>query len=179
MISAVVAALFMGGVCQQQVLQKQVVAHAPAYLQIPYVDPYWSYRVGDDSQERLRKLEDIVVRQQEITEKQAAILEAIRGTPAGNEAGQESAATSGAKAIFEAHCNKCHTGDEAKGNFRLDAELSIVDKLLVAEVIRSGAMPKPPAEQLSDNDNAIIAAWANEDSKAVRAFLRSKKEPQP
>lgn len=174
LVAAIVAGSCSSAVCQQQVVH---AAQAPIEVRVPYVDPYWSYVVGTKNEERIRRLEEIAARQQELVEQQATIIDALRGGHAGKDAGTgPSEITKQARAILAENCLGCHQGDDPKGGIKLDGGFDVAQKLLISEVVQSGAMPPPPKQELSDEQAAIIAAWATEDSKAVRAFLRSKKE---
>lgn len=177
-MTLVFAAVLAGDVCHQK--QAVVTHHQPAIaLTVPYVDPYWSFVVGNGADARIKKLEESIDKLTTIADRQAQILEHLRGQGTGGAtAAGESAITIQARSVLQTNCASCHTGDAAKGGLRLDGELSVADKLLVSQVVTSGAMPPQPKEPLSDDEAAIIAAWANEDKAAVRAWLRSQREPK-
>lgn len=187
-MTLLLAALLCGD-CQQRVVVKQQVAkvqafaYAPvqtqvyAYAQVPLYDPQW-YVVGESA--RLRKLEEIVERQQVLAEQQAQAIELLRGAASAAGAGNgESALAVEARRILAVNCMSCHSGAEIKGGVDLSGALDLPTKLLIAEVVGSGVMPPTPKEPLSDQDAATIAAWATEDKKAVREFLKAQRGNPP
>jgi mono/diheme cytochrome c family protein len=178
MISILLFAI-LAGQCAQTHAVAPIVHQQQVALTVPYVDPYWSYVVGHGADARIKKLEESIEKLTTIADRQSQILEHLRGQGSGSTpSAGESAITSQARQVLQTNCASCHTGDAAKGSFRLDRELSVADKLLVSQVVTSGAMPPAPKEPLSDDEAAIIAAWANEDKQAVRAWLRSQREPR-
>ena len=164
MISFLAAAILSGS-CQQVACQ---VASQVAVAPLAYypVDAYW-YVAGKESQveQRLQKLEQILEQQVQINQRLTQ----------GVSAPQSSQVESSARNILNSKCMRCHEG-EAKngGGFKLDKELSVGEKLLIADKVESGEMPPPPAKELDDEDFQVLRAWANENKAAVRAFLKGK-----
>lgn len=165
--------LLLGGDCHQaQAVVAQQVA-VPYAAAVAYAPVYWTYTVGQE--EQLKELRAAVSELATISRQNQQLIAGLRSAPAASEPGTgESETSRRSRAIFERACYRCHVGDKAKGDFRLDLPMSQANKLLVEEVVRSGAMPPKPEPSLSDEDFASIQAWAREDSKAVRNVLKQK-----
>lgn len=165
--------LLAGDACHRTIDRAAVKTHAVPYSlssvhQTAYVDPYYTYVIGDDLRERLDRLEEIAERQQDLVEQQAQIIEKFRA----GSAGPVAAAESPALAVIRQNCAKCHSGEGGKGGFSLDQPLDQGLKLLIADAVSSGRMPPEPAEPLSDADASLIDAWSKEDKESLRDFLR-------
>lgn len=179
-MNAILAIVLLGGSCNvcnaKAVVAAPVVTTTAAVVQLPVLDPYWHYAAGQA--ERIRKLEEIAIRQ---AETQQRIVEALTAGAAAASPGQPAPPPADpARQLLADHCVKCHGAAKQAGGLRLDVELDAPTKLLVAEVVQSGAMPPKPQPALSDEDAATIAAAMAADSKALRAWLRAQRmQPQP
>jgi mono/diheme cytochrome c family protein len=88
----------------------------------------------------------------------------------------DQASIDAARLLFDQHCQKCHSGEKAKGDFEI-ASLSpdFADRknreqwLSVLEKLKSGAMPpkakpRPPAEEVR-----TVVHWIDERASAAKA----------
>lgn len=167
-------ALF-GGDCRHVVRQQFVsVDHnfqAIQFQPIAITYPTLVYAAGE--QQRLQKLEEIVIQQHEIIQalRQGGQLQA---TPQGPAISQSQQA---AQKIVTASCVKCHSGPTPKGQLDLTdiSKLTMAQKLLCVDKAEAGEMPPPPAQAIADDDFQTLRRWALEDRKALREFLKATK----
>lgn len=163
----------LGGDCHQVQQIQQVIAQplAVQYATVPYAPVYWTYTVGQD--EQIRELKNAVSELTTISKQNQQIIQQLRSTPSATNEGV-SLVTQNARKVLDNSCVRCHSGDKPKGGINLTGPILTADRLLIEEVVRTGAMPPKPEKEVSDEDFAAIEAWAREDSKAVRNMLRQK-----
>lgn len=77
--------------------------------------------------------------------------------------------TAAARPLLARYCLDCHSGDSVEGDVDLsftadDAALGTHVRLMqrVADMVTSGQMPPPDAEQPSDNERQVLAEWLRE-----------------
>ncbi len=70
--------------------------------------------------------------------------------------------------LLGTYCLKCHSGDDAKGDVRLDRLTSVqgvisgdIDVRLVREMVATAAMPPKAKPQPSDHERLILTQWAD------------------
>ncbi len=143
-------------------------------VQAAYVTPVaWHYAVGADrlGEERLRKLEEAIIVQQQVNAQLARI---VSGGGAGNVSQTEIAV----RRVFANNCLKCHNGAGAKAGMDLTkSEFNVFDKALVSQMVGGGQMPPPESGiKLSKADEEVIQTWAGESAEEFRLQLRSLRQ---
>lgn len=153
----------LSGDCYVQPL-RQVQAyqlHQQAYYQV--VPLYVPQQTGE--QQRIKALEDAVLKLTQISEQQQLLIQ--QGGPLLQTASKYDAQ---ARAILKRSCVSCHSGSNPEGGFTLGSDFDTGTKLLIAEVVADGTMPKN--NPLPDDDQQVLVEWSREDKAAVREFLR-------
>ena len=128
----------------------------------------WQYSVGANQlgEERLRKVEEAIIVQQQLN----AQLTRIVSGGAGNVSQSEVAV----RRVFQQNCLKCHNGAGAKGGMDLtNPSFNVFDKALISQMVASGQMPPQNSGiKLSKADEEVIQTWAGESADEFRQELR-------
>lgn len=145
-----------------------VYAPPVAYQQV-YPVAGWQFSVGAErlGEERLRKVEEAIIIQQQLNAQLARI---VSSGGAGNVSQSEVAV----RRVFATNCLKCHSGSGAKAGMDLTIPtFSVFDKALVSQMVASGQMPPPDSGiELSKEDANTIQDWAYESADEFRKELR-------
>jgi uncharacterized membrane protein len=88
---------------------------------------------------------------------------AIPSAPAAQCGGELPSYERAVRPLLEAHCAKCHRAGESAGE---DHDFTHFDTLhaqrrSIAAVLRSGAMPPPPAPGPTPDERALLVRWAS------------------
>jgi mono/diheme cytochrome c family protein len=164
MIIAIIVAVVTGDCYGPRQNQLQVVYQQRyAYKTIPL----YVATTGNDA-DRLRTLEDAVLRLTQVAEQQQLLLQ----QQSGSLQLQSSQHELGARRILQKSCVSCHSGAAPKGDLDLTGSLDVGEKLLIAETVLAGEMPPEGKPPLSDDDAKLLYDWSREDRAAVREFYR-------
>jgi len=140
-----------------------VVQHAQVY-QTPLVA--WQVGATQIGEERLRKVEEAIIVQQQLNAQLARIV-------SNGGAGTLSQSEVAVRRVFATNCLKCHNGPQGKGSLDLTMpEFSVWDTALISQMVSSGQMPPKGENQLSDADFQVIQTWAGERADDFRKEAR-------